>query len=266
MRVGLSISLLLMVFTTNIWADLSVRYYSIDKNHKRPFSAVLLKKDQVRINLRPQSQRSILLDLTSGDIAQIDLKAKRYFQINAQTLGRYASFYQSNKSMLQGLIGSGLRQLNPQERNQVERFMNNYNQGHKSLKQVSIEPTRKTDSVLGVECQVLAIFNQQRLEREVCISSYQQLGLSPADSNSLEQLKQFVQQFKSSAPQQQREMLELLSNTLMQTNGLPMKMIHYDANGAVKSILQADSISLKNIPAHTYQIPADYKLQGLPIL
>ena len=266
MRAGASISLLLMVFTTNIWADLTVRYNSIGKNHKTPLSTVLIKKDQVRINLKPESQRSILVKLSSGDMAQIDIKNRRYFQINAHTMGRYASFYQSNKSLLQGLIESGLRQLKPQEKDQVTQFMQDYDQGQKTLKQISIRPTSKTEIVLGVECRVLAVFKKQRLEREVCISDYEQLGLSPGDVKSLEQLKGFIQQFKTSAPKQQQEMLELISNTLLQTNGLPMKLINYKANGTVKNIIQAGSISLKKIPLQRYQIPEGYKLQSLPIL
>jgi hypothetical protein len=255
-----------MVFTTNIWADLSVRYYSIGKNYKTPLAEVLIKQDQVRINLTPQSERSLLLNLTSGDMAQVDMKNARYFQINAQTLSGYAAFYHTNKTLLQGLIDNVLRQLNPQERDQVLQFLQGYDQAHKTLKRITVKPTRKTDIVLGVECQVIAIFNKQRLEREVCISNYRQLGLNPADIHSIEQLKRFIQQFKSSAPKQQQDMLEPLSNALAQTNGLPMKMITYKPDGTVESIVQAGTISLKRIPVYSYLIPEHYKQENLPLL
>lgn len=266
MRAGPSISLLLIVFTTNIWADLSIRYDVISKNHKKPINTVLIKQDLVRINQIPESQSSVMIDLNSGDIVQIHSQSRRYFKINAHTLGQYASFYKQNKTMLQGLIDQGLQQLNPQKRGQVEQFIQNYNQGSASLNQLNIKPTRKTDTVLGVECKVLAIFNQGKLQREVCISNYQQLGLKSSDVKSLEQLKNFVQQFKQSAPREQQEMLDLLSSTVVQLNGLPMKLVNYHVNGKVRNIIQAGSISFRSIPAQAYRIPEDYQQQRLPVL
>lgn len=266
MQAGLIISVILILFTTNVLADLSIRYEAIHKNDKRPFSEVLIKQDLVRINPRTEAQTSVMIDVNTGDIVQVDAKSKRYFKINAHTLGQYASFYQQNKSMLQGLIDHGLQRLNPQKRGQVEQLLQQYEQGSKSLEQVSIKPSRRTHTVLGVECRVIAIYIRNQLQREVCISSYHKLGLNPSDINSVEQLKKLVQLFKQSAPGEQQQMLELLSSTLVEIQGLPMQLVNYNSDGKVKNIIRAGAISFRSIPTQAYLIPQDYEQQNLPVM
>lgn len=266
MRAALIISFLMIYYSGIAGADLSIRYDSISKKQKGPFNTFLIKQGLIRIDPPLETSHSVMIDLDSGDIVQLHAPSKRYFKVNAQTLGEYASFYQQNKSMLQGLIDQGLRQLHPQKRDRVEQIIDNYNKGSRTISQLSIQPMNKSGQVLGVDCSLFGVFNNGKLEREVCISSYQQLGLRSDDIRSLEQLKKFIQQFRQSVPREQKEVLELLSNTLAKINGLPMKIVNLYPNGKIKNIIQAASISLQSIPEQAYRIPQDYQQQTLPVL
>jgi hypothetical protein len=266
MRAAAIISFLVLIYTGNLWADLSIRYVTITDNQKRPFNSVMIKQELVRINQVQESKPSVMIDLNSGDIVQLHPQSRRYFKINAQTLGQYVSIYQQNKTMFQGLIDHGIQQLDPQKRNQVQEWMQKFNTGSKNINNISIKPTGKKDSVLGVECTVLAMLNNGRLQREVCISDYKQLGLNPEDVQSLEQLKKFVHQFKQSAPQQHQELLSMVADGVSELKGIPLKMVNYHANGTIKNIVQAGSISFKSIPDQAYHIPQDYQQQQFPVL
>lgn len=268
MRAALIISFLMIYYSGIAAADLSIRYDSISENQHRPFNTVLIKRGLIRVNPPRASSHSVMIDLDSGDIVQLHAPSKRYFKVNAQTLGEYASFYQQNKSMLQGLIDQGLRQLNPQKRERVEQIINNYNKGSKTFGEgeLSIQPMHRTEQVLGVDCSLFGVYNKGKLQRKVCISSYQQLGLKRDDVHSVEQLKRFIQRFRQSVPGKQKEVLELISNTLAEIHGLPLKIVNLYPNGQIKNTIQAASISLRSIPEQAYRIPQDYQQQTLPVL
>lgn len=260
------ITFLILVNSGNVFADLSIRYDSIRNNQKIPFNSVLIKQDLVRINPSPKNQSSVMIDLQSGDIVQLHPQSRRYFKINAQTLNQYVSFYQNNKTMFQGLIDHGIQQLNPDKREQVQQMLDKYNRGVRSVDDIDISPTDKIDNVLGVDCSIIAISEQGKLQKEVCVGDYRQMGLKPEDRQSLEQLKKFVQQFKQNAPPQHRDLLAMVSEGIAQLNGIPLKVINYHANGKVRNIIQAGSISFRPIPEQAYRIPQNYQQQTVPLL
>lgn len=266
MRAAAIISLLFSFYTGNAWSDLSIRYDIVRNQHSRPVNSVLIKQDMVRINQAPASQPSIMINLNSGDIVQVHPQSRRYFKINAQTIGQYVSIYQKNRTVIQGLIDQGIQQLAPSKRDQVEQWMQSLKQGSRVTNNLTIQPAGKTDQVLGVKCEVLSILNQGQLQREVCVSSYQQLGLNDQDIQSLEQLKKFILQFKHSAPATHQDLLNMVDEGLAKMNGIPLKVVNYSRSGVVREIVQAGSISLQAIPPQAYRIPDDYREQSYPVL
>jgi hypothetical protein len=263
------IAILFAHYSAGVTADLSIRYDSIQQSGKQPLHNVLIKQDLVRIDQPAQSAQSapsVMINMNSGDIVQMDPESRRYFRINAKTINEYASFYQRNKSMLQGLIDHGLAQLDPRKRDQVEGLIEDFENGSRAMKDIDIRPSGRSDQVLGVDCAILGIFNKGKLEREVCISSYDRLGLELADIKSVEQLKGFVQQFRDAAPKRQQQLLRLLGNALTQVDGLPMKVVNYHPDGTIRNIIKASSISFRKIPEQAYRIPGDFQEQNLPVL
>jgi hypothetical protein len=220
----------------------------------------------VRINQAPASQPSIMINLNSGDIVQVHPQSRRYFKINAQTIGQYVSIYQQNRTVIQGLIDQGVQQLAPEKQEQIQQWMQSLKQSPRNAKNLSIQATGRSDQVLGVECQILSIRYQGQLQREVCVSSYQQLGLNEQDIQSLEQLKKFILKFKQSAPATHKELLNMVDEGLAKMNGIPLKVVNYSRSGVVREIVQAGSISLRAIPAQAYRIPDDYREQNYPVL
>lgn len=265
MKPVLIITFLMLIFTGNLSADLNIRYDSIINNQKRPLSSILIKRDLVRINQSPISQPSFLVNLRSGDIVQLHPQSQRFFKINTQTLGQYVSIYQNNKSMFQGVIDHGLQQLPPQKRTQIRQLINEYNQGSRSINNLSIKPTNKSDQVLGVDCSVLGIFIKNQLQREICIADYQQLGLNAGDIKSLELLKNFIKNFKKSITLEQQELLTTLTNGISHLNGIPLKVVNYYSNGQIQSIIQTGAISFRSIPMQVYRIPNNFQQQSFPV-
>ena len=148
-----------------------------------------------------------MLNLGNGELIQLDDRNRSYFKTNTETLNQYLSIYRSNREMIQGLIDQSLRQLEPEKRAQVEQMVNQLQQPLETST-LKIKPTDQTDQVLGVECRVISLFDQDRHTRDICVSDYQQMKLTAADRQSLERLRQFIQHFRDSAPGQQQDLIE----------------------------------------------------------
>jgi len=266
MRVLRIISTLLLFYTANVSADLSIRYDAISDNQRTPFNSIMIKRELVRINQMQQAPASLLINLQSGDIVQLHEPSKRFFRINAATIDQYASFYKSNRTLLQGMIDQGLTQLSPEQREQIKTLLAQYRQPSATTHQYRLEPTPRKQEILGVECQVVAIMQEQQLISDICISDYRELGLRRGDMASLEQFKGFIQQFSHAAPPRHQYLFKMLANSQTEINGLPMQLTHYRADGKVSKVIQAGSISLRSIPNNLYRIPSNFKQNSLPLM
>jgi hypothetical protein len=265
MRVLRIIAFLPLLYTINVLADISIRYDLVYAGKHHPYHSVQIKRDLLRINQDSDPSTSVLVNLRSGDIVQLHQPSQRFFEINIQTIDQYVSFYKQNKILLQGLIDQGMSQLAPQQRQQLEQFLDQYDKPNKSG-QLSIQVTKKHHKILGVDCTVVAILEQKTLKHEACISSYRQLELRKNDTQSLELIKTFIQQFQRSAPQQHQQLFRLLMHPASVMNGLPMQVINYRNDGKVRNIIQASNISLRIIPGYLYRIPSNFEPSNTPIL
>ena len=265
MRAPLIISLLLSLFTTYVTADITIRYDSISPQQKKVLSTVLLKENLVRISNKARNQPDVMLDLSSGDIVQMHSESKSYFKINARTINQYVSLYRQNKGLMQTLISQGAKQLSPQKQHQIQQMMDTFDQKSASPLSLKLKKTAKRDQVLGVQCRIYMMIEQDRRIADVCLADYKQLELAPADIQSFEKLKQLMYQFKQSAPEQQ-DILGVITQGLEQMEGVPMKIVDYYADGKIRKIIQADSISLRRVPQAAYQIPQGYQQKMTPLL
>jgi hypothetical protein len=265
MRVAQIITFLVLLYTANVHADISIRYDVIAHNQHLPYHSVLIKRDLVRIDQDKEVTQSLLINLQSGDIVQLHNPSQHYFSINVQTIDQYINIYKQNRSLLQGVIDQGLTQLDAQQREQLELFIDAYKKPAQG-DQFDIRVSKQRRQVLGVDCNVLAIFQRNLLKSEICLSDYRQLGLNAADTKSLQQLKSFLHQFKNSAPKPYQALFDLLSQGKPQIDGLPMQMVNYRADGKVSYIIQAGAISLRLIPEWKYRIPPAYQPSNFPVM
>jgi hypothetical protein len=265
MRVARIISFLLLLYTANVAADLGIRYDVITQGKHQPYYSILIKRDMVRIERDYDSAQTLLVNLRSGDIVQLDNPSQHFFSINAQTIDQYVSFYKQNRSLLQGLIDQGITQLSERQRAQLDEVIQAYKTPAQQ-NQFNVHMSKKRQQVLGVDCNVLTVMQKTLLKSNICVSDYQQLGLNPEDIHSLQKLQAFVQQFRNSAPQQYQALFDLLSQGPAQINGLPMQMVTYRADGKVSYVIQAGAISFRSIPEWKYQIPPGFEPSTYPVM
>lgn len=265
MRARLIISFLMSLYTGYLSADITIRYDAIDATQKKPVLSVSIKQDRVRINQLTGHQASAMINLSNGDIVQIDPRKRRYFQINTHTLNQYVSLYRQNKDVMQILINKGIQHLDPQKRGQIEHMIKQFDYKPESSTTL-IRNTHKNDRILGVQCRVLSLYNQGQRVSDVCLADFQRLQLNQQDIGSLEQIKKLIYRFKQSAPEEQQDMLSKWIDGINKLDGLPMKIINYYPNGKIRNIIQAGTISFRKIPDQAYQIPQDYQQQRLPVL
>ncbi len=264
MRAAGIIALAGLIYTVNAFADLTIRYESIEHDQRRFYHSVMLKDDLLRVTPATREPTAVLVDIRSGDIVQLHEPSQRFFKINANTIDQYVGFYQENRSMLQGLIDQGLAHLDPAHRSRAEHLLKQFDREPNNPLQA--RKTNVVDTVLGVQCQVIALIENQRLNSELCMASYAELGLDQQEIENLERLKVFAHRFKNSAPQQHRRLFDLLDQGPQGSKGVPMKIVQYKPDGRVARIIEAASISLRAIPDQAYRIPQHYQPQSTPIL
>ena len=265
MRAPLIISSLLFLFTGYVSADMTIRYDIITPQQKTPVNTVLIKQHLVRMNQMVGQKPDVMINLSSGDIIQLDSDNKRFFRINTQTINQYVSLYRQNKGLMQGLISQGIKHMDPQKQAQIQQMMDQYDQKSATPSAVSFKNTGKSANVLGAQCKIFAIIDQGQHKSDVCLASYQQLELTQSDVASFNKLKSLIQQFKQTSPDQQ-DMLTIMASGLENLNGVPLKMVNYYPNGKIKNMVQAGSISFRKIPEIAYQIPQNYQENLTPLL
>lgn len=266
MRAALIIAFLTGIYTSCLHADLTLRYDAISTDRPLPLHSVAIKQQQVLVSqLQGYRPPSLILNLGTGEMIQLDDRNRSYFRIDTQTLNSYLSIYRSNQQMIQGLINQGLQQLGPEQRAEVEQMVRQLQQAPETGGS-TIKPTGKTDQVLGFNCRVISLYEQNRHTRDICISDYRQLDLSTDDQQSLEQLRKFVQQFRESASVPQQDLLAFVMQSMEQSAGIPVKVINYDARGEVRNVIQLGDISNKPIDNEVFQIPRHYDRQLTPTL
>ncbi len=266
MRAALIIAFLTGVYTGCLQADLTLRYDAVLPGKQVPLHSVEIKRERVKFSqLQGYRPPAVMLNLSSGEMIQLDDRNRSYFKIDTQTLNSYLSIYRSNQEMIQGLINQGLQQLAPDQRAEVEQMVQQLQQPAKTSGSI-IKPTSKTDQVLGFDCRVISLFEQNQHTRDICISDYRQLDLSPEDQNSLERLREIVQQFRESAPVPQQDLIAFVMQSMEQSAGIPLKVVNYDARGDVRKIIQLGDITHKTIDNKIYQIPRHYDQQLTPTL
>jgi len=265
MRVTLIITFLLALYTARAGADITIRYDLINNNQKTPAHLVMIKQELVRIDNRLGQHPDLMINLATGDIVQLQEKNKEYFRINAQTLTQYVDLYRQNSGFMQSLISQGIQHLEPEKREQIVQMMQKFDQRPSDQNSISLQKTTRSDRVLGVQCQVHAVVDQGLRVRDLCIADYQQLGLESDEIRSFEQLKKMLRQFKQGSAQQQ-DVLSMMLDGIETLHGVPLKVVEYYADGNVRNILQAGSISLRKVPAVAYQIPQDFAERLTPIL
>ncbi|MDJ0832138.1 MAG: hypothetical protein QNJ69_01360 [Gammaproteobacteria bacterium] len=266
MRAALIIAFLTTVYTSCLHADLTLRYDAVLPNKQQPLHSVAIKRDRVRISqLQGYRPPALVLNLASGEMIQLDDRNRAYFKIDTQTLNSYLSIYRSNQAMIQGLINQGMQHLAPEQRAEVEKMVKQLQQPPKTSASM-IKPTSKTQQVLGFNCRVISLFEQNRHTRDICISDYRQLDLADDDRQSLEQLRQFVLQFRESAPVPQQDLIDFVVQGMEQSPGIPLKVVNYNARGEIRNVIQLGNISTRPIDRELYQIPRHYREQMTPVL
>lgn len=265
MRVWGIITFLLLLYTGNICADLSIRYDAIQSGRHLPYHSVMIKNDLVRINQAQGKAPAILINTVSGDIVQLDTTTQRYFRINAATIDQYIHFYKVNRTLLQGLIDQGMTQFNPQQREQIMSILDQY-KNSTAQNQFNFRVSNKSAEILGIKCRVISIFQNQQIISEVCMSDLEQLGLSVDDIKSVNLLKGFIRQYRQSAPRQHQQLFSLLDQAAPQLNGIPMQIVNFRPDGKINNVIQTGSISLRKIPEQMYNIPPNFQPNSYPLL
>ncbi len=265
MRAPLIISILLLLFTDFVFADITIRYDAITAKHKKPLHNVLLKQDLIRYDDLSGHQPGIMLDLQSGDIIQLQSKTKSFFKINIQTINEYVSLYRQNKVLVQGLIYQWIKHMDPAKQGQIQKMLDNFEQKSISHKSTSLRKTGKFDQVLGVKCQILAIFNQGIRTSDVCLANYTQLKLPANDILSFGKLNKILTQLKQITPGDQ-DILTTMVSGLEYLNGVPLQVVQYYPDGKIKNMIRAGSVSVRQIPPLAFQIPKGFVEKKIPAL
>ncbi len=263
MRVLFIITFMAVYFTTDVQADITLRYDVMRGVKTLQQHQLILKTPLARISSRAPTQHDFLINLKNGDIIQLDKRKKRYFRINAQTINQYVSLYRQNRGFFQGLISQGMSRLDPQQRARAERLMQTLQGKPGAMNKLQLKLTRRSKTILGAPCRVFEMWRGARHPRDICIADYRDLHLPANEVKGIEQMKKLIAQFRQNAPNQ-KDLLGMIADGLETLKGLPMEVVELSAGGKVNSVTRLSKISLRKTPLTTFQIPPGYQQKGMP--
>jgi len=258
---GAIIPILMLIFSSVAQADLSLRYDAIEAGKARPAQQIRLARGWLRIDPLQQSSLSLLVDLNRGELYQLRHDRKRFFRIPLSTLLQYSGLYENNRSVFQGLIDQGLRQLEPGQRSQAERFLEQLKQPRRA--HIELRPLNRRGEVLGVHCEAVALIQPGSAPRELCVGRYRELGLDASDRASLDrigELAEALQQLRMS------QWFDGVARTWRELKGLPLEIRGLDHRGRPLEHWRLGRLSRTPIPATEMRIPDGYQPSSTPLI
>jgi len=255
------IPVLWLFFSAPGLADLTLRYDALTGGKSHPAQRVRLAHGMLRIDPLGGPEMSILVDLQRGRLIQIRHDRKRYFSIPLSRLLQYGSLYENNRTVFQGLIDQGLRQLDPQQREQAERFLGQLK--HPKRARIRLQPLNRQGEVLGLRCESMALLQPGNDARELCVGRYRDLDLDPRDRASLDQLGELAE-----ALQQTRlsQWFDGVARAWRELGGLPLEIRAFDRNGRPREHWRLGRLSRAPVPGEAMQIPPGYQPSSTPLI
>ncbi len=254
------IPILWLLFSSTAMADLSLRYDAISGQQSRPAQQLRLAHGMLRID-PVGGPMSLLLDLERGDLIQIRHDRKRYFRIPLTTLLQYGSLYENNRSVFQGLVDQGLRQLDPARREQAERFLGQLR--HPQRARIELRPLNRRGEVLGVRCESVALIQPGSAPRELCVGRYRELGLDARDRASLDRIGELAEALRQLRMSQ---WFDGVARSWRELKGLPLEIRGFDRNGRPLEHWRLGRLSRTPIPATEMRIPDGYQPSSTPLI
>ncbi len=255
------IPVLWLLFSATAQADLSLRYDRLNGPKHQPVQQIRLAHGMLRIDPIGGPPMSLLVDLNGGRLIQLRHDRRRYFSIPLSTLLQYGSLYENNRSVFQGLVDQALRQLDPDQREQAERFLAQLK--HPRRGRIQLKPLGRKRRVLGAECTAVALLQPGMPPRELCVSRYRDLQLDEGDRANLERIGQLAETLRRGG---MSRWFDGVVRTWKSLQGLPLEIRGFDRQGRLVEHLRAGRLSRSPIPANDMQIPADYEASSTPLI
>ena len=258
---GAIIPILILLFSSVARADLSLRYDAIEAGKARPAQQIRLARGWLRVDPLQQSSLSLLVDLNRGDLYQLRHDRKRFFRIPLSSLMQYSGLYENNRSVFQGLIDQGLRQLEPGQRSQAERFFEQLKQPRRA--RIEVRPLGRKGRVLGLECRYLAVLQPGTLPREVCVAPFSALELGRQDLANLQQLQKLADTL------QQADLSRWFGGVLrgwQQLGGLPLEVRSIGSDGKTVQHWRLGRLSRSPVDARLLAVSPQYLESSMPLL
>ncbi|MFA9407236.1 MAG: DUF4412 domain-containing protein [Candidatus Dadabacteria bacterium] len=206
-----------------------------------------------------EGQFSVIFDLNTGEMIQVDNRSKTYSSTKAED---YFAYYKQYSLKMKTAMMQQLSELPPNQRTQAEGMMKR--QGielpgnNVRPVDVTLKKTGDTNKIAGYEAVKYEIYRDGKLDEEIWTSSY--VGFQEEIDTKemieyLSELRKIEDSMRGSS---------LLSQASEQTytevfsTGFPMKTIDYPLSG--NSIVEETiKVSKKKIDSSEFQAPKSYK-------
>ncbi len=255
------IPVLWLIFSAPSQADLTLRYDAIDGSRQRPAQRILIGNGMLRVDAPGQSRMSLLLDLNQGQLIQLRHDLKRYFSVPLSTLLQYSGLYENNRSVFQGLIDQGLRQLDARQRQQAEGFLDQLK--HPQRARIRLQALNRKGEVLGVVCDSVAVLQPGTAPREVCVGRYRDLGIDGADRANIDRIEALTRKLQQTGLSR---WFNGVAGAWQGLQGLPLEVLSRDTQGRIAEHWKLGRLSRAPIPPSALRIPPGYSPSSTPLL
>lgn len=191
---------------------------------------------------------------------------RTYLEIDRE----FAAGLAAKMAEAQRLMEAQLAKMPPDQRAMMEKMMKSgalpFPKPGETKKRAPLEAkaTGESETVNGTPCTVYALRRAGELKGDVCVASWDAIGITPSDVEVVKKLGTFqgrmTEAFAGSMPGAEQP-FELLDRV----DGFPLRTRRTEAGKVVSETFFEDIVKT-DVPADTFEIPAGYtkKEMGLP--
>ena len=194
-------------------------------------------------------------------MVMIDHQRRAYYEMDKESMqSQLESFSDSMSAQMEQMLAQVPESQRELMKQQMQQMMGQGSMGGAPSEPWEFNRSGQSATVNGFDCAIIEVSRGGQIAQRVCVTSAAKLGISAADTRTLETMFEFMQEMSQAfSGMMQRETPEPIMN-VKQLGGVPIR-IEDVRRGEVSEV---SAVSTASQPADKFKVPNGYQKSSFP--
>ena len=250
-----------LLCTQSVYADATL-IYEQSAGMKKTNNTMQIKDNKIRFTPPNRPDSYSLYDSQTGSLTHVDSSRKQYMSMDEQSIAEQAKLAKQQMDQMRERMMARMKDMPPEQKQQVERMMNNHLQrveASKAKPQVERKATSQSKTISGIQCTVYETYVDGKKLNEICMTTAENLGIPMADAKALMGMQAFMKRMQKIAQ-------DMMGSNIPSANvdGIPLHTTLFDQNGQPQLETRLVKISTDSLDSSLMTLPAGYAPVQMP--